>query len=240
MKVNKTNRSNGKRKPSAAQVWAEVEDRFVPTFAPWPSERVVYLWLLRQSRLAGRETIRVSFRRFAAVLRMSVSALKQAFRRLTARGAIQVREKDYLGHLIRVLLPSEIRSIPRSECLRMELDVEALNFHSRSTAREMIYARERHRCFYCGRKLKYSSRGLDHVVPRSRGGDDSYRNVVACCAECNSMKGQGSAAKFVKLLQSFGVLSRKELRKRLMALQAVRHGKLKPKFSASRRLRMAA
>ncbi|MCA9172689.1 MAG: HNH endonuclease, partial [Planctomycetales bacterium] len=30
---------------------------------------------------------------------------------------------------------------------------------------------------------------LDHVVPRSRGGDTSWENVVCCCLKCNTRKG---------------------------------------------------
>ncbi|MCL4522988.1 MAG: HNH endonuclease [Acidobacteria bacterium] len=118
--------------------------------------------------------------------------------------------------------------------------MEAINFYARTNLRELIYAREKHRCFYCGRKLKKTCRGMDHVVPRSGGGDESYRNVVACCLECNSMKGERPAARFLKILGSFSVLTRKQLRQRLAALKALRHGKLKPSFGALRGLRVAA
>lgn len=42
-------------------------------------------------------------------------------------------------------------------------------------------------CFYCGDKLKKNWEA-DHLVPRSRGGGDSYSNLVPCCKECNAMK----------------------------------------------------
>jgi 5-methylcytosine-specific restriction endonuclease McrA len=235
-----TRKCKGTKKPSAAQVWAEIEDRFVPTFAPWPSERVVYLRLLRQTRLAGRATIRVSLQAFAEALRISVSSLRKAYKRLEGKGAIQIQERGYAGHLIRVFLPSELRGIGRSESLRLRQDVEAVNFYSRTNLRELIYSREKHRCFYCGRKLKASCRGMDHVVPRSQGGDNSYRNVVACCLECNSLKGERAAEKFVKVLGNFQVLTRTEQKQRLAALTALRHGQLKPSFGALRHLRIAA
>lgn len=53
-------------------------------------------------------------------------------------------------------------------------------------SRRAVFARDRHRCQYCG-----SSRHLtvDHVVPRSKGGLDSWDNLVTSCASCNRRKG---------------------------------------------------
>ncbi|MCB1299613.1 MAG: HNH endonuclease, partial [Microthrixaceae bacterium] len=30
---------------------------------------------------------------------------------------------------------------------------------------------------------------IDHIIPRSRGGADSWENLVACCLKCNNIKG---------------------------------------------------
>lgn len=51
--------------------------------------------------------------------------------------------------------------------------------------RKAVFARDRHRCQYCGS----SAENLDHVVPRSRGGDHTWENVVAACRRCNTRKG---------------------------------------------------
>jgi 5-methylcytosine-specific restriction endonuclease McrA len=55
--------------------------------------------------------------------------------------------------------------------------------------RRNIYARDRNRCQYCGKKFSTSELSLDHVVPRSRGGDSVWENVVTACAPCNHKKG---------------------------------------------------
>ena len=47
-----------------------------------------------------------------------------------------------------------------------------------------VLRRDGHRCAYCGRPA--STR--DHVVPRSRGGEHSWENCVACCSSCNHRK----------------------------------------------------
>ena len=53
-------------------------------------------------------------------------------------------------------------------------------------SRAMIYKRDDHQCQYCG---SYKNLTIDHVIPRSRGGKDTWENLVACCASCNIKKG---------------------------------------------------
>ncbi len=51
--------------------------------------------------------------------------------------------------------------------------------------RRGVLRRDAHRCGYCG---KWATT-IDHVLPRSRGGADSWENLVACCLRCNNVKG---------------------------------------------------
>ena len=55
--------------------------------------------------------------------------------------------------------------------------------------RRNIFARDRNRCQYCGRRYASSELSLDHVVPRSRGGGATWDNIVCCCVRCNVRKG---------------------------------------------------
>jgi len=52
-------------------------------------------------------------------------------------------------------------------------------------SRRGVLRRDAQRCGYCG----MSASTIDHVIPRSRGGADSWENLVACCLRCNNMKG---------------------------------------------------
>ena len=52
-------------------------------------------------------------------------------------------------------------------------------------SRRGVLRRAAHRCAYCGK----SATTIDHVLPRSRGGRDSWENLVACCLRCNNIKG---------------------------------------------------
>ena len=53
--------------------------------------------------------------------------------------------------------------------------------------RRNILKRDGHKCAYCGRADLTLT--VDHIKPRSRGGDDSWENLVAACLPCNNRKG---------------------------------------------------
>lgn len=55
--------------------------------------------------------------------------------------------------------------------------------------RRNIFARDANRCQYCGRRFPTSELSLDHVIPRSRGGETSWENIVCSCVKCNVKKG---------------------------------------------------
>ncbi len=53
-------------------------------------------------------------------------------------------------------------------------------------SRKNILKRDNNRCLYCGSREKLT---IDHVIPKSRGGDDSWENLVSACTDCNHRKG---------------------------------------------------
>ncbi len=55
--------------------------------------------------------------------------------------------------------------------------------------RKNLFARDEHRCQYCGRHEPSHQLSLDHVIPRSHGGPTTWENIVCCCLRCNSRKG---------------------------------------------------
>ena len=57
----------------------------------------------------------------------------------------------------------------------------------RRISRRALFARDGWRCVYCGTSSGRLT--LDHVVPRSRGGDSAWENVVTACSPCNLRKG---------------------------------------------------
>jgi 5-methylcytosine-specific restriction endonuclease McrA len=54
-------------------------------------------------------------------------------------------------------------------------------------SRKNIIKRDGHRCQYCGAGHKPIT--VDHVMPRNRGGEDTWENLVCACVWCNNRKG---------------------------------------------------
>ena len=52
-------------------------------------------------------------------------------------------------------------------------------------SRTMIYKRDGHKCQYCGCTKNLT---IDHLIPRSRGGEDTWENLVVACMPCNTRK----------------------------------------------------
>ena len=63
--------------------------------------------------------------------------------------------------------------------------------------RAAIYARDGHRCVWCPSTENLT---IDHLEPRSRGGDNSYLNLVTACMRCNRLKGDMGALAFAVLM----------------------------------------
>jgi 5-methylcytosine-specific restriction endonuclease McrA len=59
--------------------------------------------------------------------------------------------------------------------------------HRRKITRKAVLARDAWTCQYCGREAHGLT--VDHVIPRSRGGESVWENIVASCAPCNRRKG---------------------------------------------------
>jgi 5-methylcytosine-specific restriction endonuclease McrA len=58
-----------------------------------------------------------------------------------------------------------------------------------SLTNRALFERDNYQCLYCGHHHSYHQLTRDHIVPRSRGGKDSWENCVAACRRCNQFKG---------------------------------------------------
>ena len=224
------------KKPNAEQVWKQIEDQLVPRLRFSVSDRAVYYHLLRHSRLEGKLRLRFSISWLARGVRLSGVTARRTLRSLVERGVLRLVERNcQAAHVVEVLLPTEIlgggagkkESVSFAR-LQDVADLEQTDFLARMQLREAIHAREHGSCFYCLRRIEGGTRCLDHVVPRAQSGRNSYRNVVSCCIECNSRKGEGSAEDFLRLLYRERRLTEAEITARLDALDALAAGKLRP------------
>lgn len=55
--------------------------------------------------------------------------------------------------------------------------------------RRNVFARDENRCQYCGKRFPTNELTLDHVLPRSQGGQTTWENIVCACVDCNVKKG---------------------------------------------------
>ncbi|GIV90120.1 MULTISPECIES: HNH endonuclease [Chloroflexus] len=56
-------------------------------------------------------------------------------------------------------------------------------------SRRGVFARDRETCQYCGKQPGRAYLTMDHVIPRSQGGQTTWENVVTACRDCNHRKG---------------------------------------------------
>src|SRR6478672_7973772 len=108
---------------------------------------------------AARRALVLVLKGVASAEEVSLSAIHSARRSL------------HVPSVIRLL---EYRRIPRQ---------------TRALSRKNILMRDRYTCQYCHRILPSAELTLDHVAPRSRGGESAWENLVACCNPCNNRKG---------------------------------------------------
>lgn len=80
---------------------------------------------------------------------------------------------------------SQSEAFPRPSVILLTRYVRIPNSRSVPVSRRGVLRRDRDRCGYCGGHATT----IDHVLPRSRGGDDSWENLVAACLRCNNKKG---------------------------------------------------
>ena len=219
---------NTTTKADARRTWRDIEERWIPALRPWPVERLIYFYLVRQTRLAGRRTLLISAAQLARAVSFAPVTVRVALRRLAAKRAVRVVERGREGQRIEVRLPGEIPGCAAPRRDTRELDIETADFVAHQRLRAAIYRREGNRCFYCGTKLHYGNRALDHVVSRAAGGGNGYRNVVACCVECNSAKAERAAGEFLRELARRGTISERTCAARLRAAKQLSRGKSVP------------
>jgi 5-methylcytosine-specific restriction endonuclease McrA len=86
------------------------------------------------------------------------------------------------------LLHASRQVYPVPSVIRL-LEYRRIPHQTRALSRKNIMMRDRYCCQYCHRAGGASDLTLDHVIPRSRGGDTSWENLVASCHQCNNRKG---------------------------------------------------
>lgn len=80
-----------------------------------------------------------------------------------------------ISQRVRVMVRGSKRGKARDEPLTPKVVFQLFRYHGFN-------------CHYCSRCLTIDELQLDHKIPLSKGGDNSFENLVVCCATCNNAK----------------------------------------------------
>jgi len=173
----------------------------------YPYEMAIY-WYMFNNSILKKETnvLRVSTRGLGKPKTvvtsssgqsegLSYGAVQDALVGLEKKGVIKkVGDTNREGTLYQIALPEEIEicnefmkeksitePIPVNE--KMEID-----FYNIKENRYKIFERDGYKCHYCKKQLTRFSATLDHIEPVSKGGDNSFNNLITACLHCNSKR----------------------------------------------------
>ncbi|MEO0075786.1 MAG: HNH endonuclease [candidate division WOR-3 bacterium] len=139
------------------------------------------------------------------MLKREVLVLNQNYEPLTLCRLRRAVVLMYLGkaELVESYNGEVLRSVnnwmPVPSVLRLNRYVKT-NRREIPLSKRNILRRDNHTCQYCGKSTGPMT--TDHIIPKSKGGSDSWENLVCACAECNSKKGINSYSRVgLKLLR---------------------------------------
>jgi 5-methylcytosine-specific restriction endonuclease McrA len=100
-----------------------------------------------------------------------------------------LKEKAEIVEAAEAWLRSERLVLPVPLVIRLVYYVRIPRRFSLPLSRRTVLARDQYTCQYCGAQPGKANLTVDHVVPRSKGGDTRWENVTTACGPCNRRKG---------------------------------------------------
>ena len=120
-----------------------------------------------------------------------VLVLNQNYEPITICNARRAIILAYLGkaEVLNTVENKVIRSVYRTfkypSVVRLILFVR-VPFKKIILSRKNIIRRDNHRCQFCGVSTNLT---IDHIIPKSKGGEDAWENLTTACIKCNNKKG---------------------------------------------------
>jgi 5-methylcytosine-specific restriction endonuclease McrA len=116
------------------------------------------------------------------------------YQKIKLNSSVLVLNSDYNPINICNARRAIVLLIKQKACMVTEKVIRLINYirlpHRRLMAnqptRNLIYKRDGYTCAYCGVKERLT---IDHIHPTSRGGQETWENLVTACCKCNSLKG---------------------------------------------------
>lgn len=230
--------NEGEKQFDVGMFFVEFQDYLAPRLDTY--EQAIYLYVFRHSRLIGHDEVVMGFKsartRMATGMGekgkpMAEGTCYEKLRSLQTKGCLEIVTVERRGSRIRLRLPSEIPGVVATPAVASPIALEDMDFFSVEKNRSLILLREGHKCFYCLRSLTADNHVIEHVVSRPFG-NNSYRNVVAACRQCNNRKGNSDVEDFLRVLFRESFLSGDEFEQRLSHLQRLRAGEVRPAMLA--------
>ena len=100
-------------------------------------------------------------------------------------------------------------------------------------SRRNLMLRDDYRCQYCARAFPSRDLDIDHVLPRSRGGEATWTNLVTACQACNRRKGRRTPTEAGMPLLRLPVAPRWSHQVQLLAGASRRYAEWEPFLAAS-------
>lgn len=178
-----------------------------------PYEIAVYWHLFNQSIVkTGEQYARASTRGMSAIAKsasgqsdeLSYGVIKKTIDSLKDKEVLSIAgDTNREGTLYKISIPDEIRMCKQLMSQKAISEVTAidakreLDFYNFAENRKTIFERDGYKCHYCDKQLTRFSATLDHIQPVSKGGDNSFDNLITACLHCNAERGNKPIMDFI-------------------------------------------
>ena len=93
---------------------------------------------------------------------------------------------------------STSKSFQLPSILKLKKYINLRHHHGVRLTRQNAFIRDNFQCQYCLKTLPKKDLTIDHIIPLSKGGGNTWENVTTACHPCNNSKGSKSLAEFKK------------------------------------------
>ncbi len=215
-------------------LFIQFEDHLAPRLDVY--EQAVYLYIVRHTIAVGQSEATIGFKSARKKMAFGVGTagtppsertVYEKLKSLESKGYIKILSSERTGTRLRLIPPQDIPGVIPVAALEPTLFLEQMDFFTVAENRKLILEREGQKCFYCFAELNSENHVIEHVVSRPNG-DNSYRNVVASCRQCNNRKSAETAEDHLRTLYREGLLSSEDFKSRVAHLERLRAGELRP------------
>jgi hypothetical protein len=114
---------------------------------------------------------------------LTVVSWKRGLRLLMAEKVVPI---DFYDDYAIVSAGGEAFQIPKTVVLKKYVRLPDRMYRPN---RRNIFLRDNYTCAYCQRQLIAEELSIDHILPKSRGGKETWENLITSCKMCNCAKG---------------------------------------------------